>query len=42
MALRDYAQSRSMIENTESKDLKMTPSIERVLLTQIELSREED
>jgi len=47
MLLRDYAQSRSMLENSDPEELKkhMTPGIERVLRTQIELeiaSREED
>ena len=47
MLLRDYVQSRSMIENSDPEELKkhMTPSIERVLRTQIELeisSKEED
>jgi hypothetical protein len=47
MVLRDYAHSRSLVESTDSKDLKMTPSIEKVLLIQAELElgiapREED
>ena len=47
MLLRDYVQSRSMIENSDPEELKkhMTLSIERVLRTQIELeisSKEED
>jgi len=37
MALRNYAQTRSLIENSDPKDLKHTPSIEKVLLIQAKL-----
>jgi hypothetical protein len=37
MSLRDYSQVRTLIENSDSEKLKMTPGIERVLLIQAKL-----
>ena len=45
MSLRDYSQVRTLIENSTPETLKMTPSIEKVLLIQAKLDmgiKEED
>jgi hypothetical protein len=37
MSLRDYVSTRNYLENTDPKDVKMTPSIEKVLLIQAKM-----